>query len=140
MPTEPEDGPESQAERRRVLRDDARLREQASTMHAHAVAEANESAGRFGAIGKSTVTGAAAVPQYPRGPDWSAAEALIPPEPPLGYDINEMTPLEPAAVASSPSDVAQAPDDPAAAPSVPGVERAGSSPSSSDDGGFDDAA
>ena len=98
----------TQAEKRRIIR------EQASTMHAHATAAAaDEAGGRH----QSSVVGSGAIPQYPAGPAWSAAEAMIPPEPPTGYDINEMlpiggppevTPLEPPPSAQDPGDLAAA--------------------------------
>jgi hypothetical protein len=89
-------GPEdevSQHEKARILR------EQASTYHQHAVAQAGElSGGRFGvATPAPTVTGSTPivkVPQLPSSSPWSGAQPEPGPEPPLNYEINKLTPYE----------------------------------------------
>jgi hypothetical protein len=82
-------GPEddiSESEKRRILR------EQASTMHQHAVAWAGEiSQGRFAANGTPSVTGATAIPysslsEMPASSPWSGQQPQPGPEPPLGFD------------------------------------------------------
>jgi hypothetical protein len=81
-------GPEdevSQAEKRRIIR------EQASTFHQHAQAQADETAqGRFRAIGTPRVIGATPSPasQYPAAS--AAHQTELPREEPLGIDINAM--------------------------------------------------
>jgi hypothetical protein len=108
-----------QAERREVLENDRRVREQqqaqGSTFHAHAQAQAGElSGGRFASLGASTVTGATPIPKYPAAGAHQSDPVGI--EPPLGIDINAMPGLEnPADVSVSPS----AEPGGAAAPSVP---------------------
>ena len=84
-----------QAERRAVLENDRRVREQqqASTFHQHAQAQTSElSGGRFAAIGAPTVTGATAIPKYPA----AAAHQADPvgTEPPLGFSVDDMPGLE----------------------------------------------
>ena len=55
--------PESQAERRRVLVNDARVR--ATTMHQHAVAEASIETGRFTQVTVAHVVGSEPAVRYP---------------------------------------------------------------------------
>jgi hypothetical protein len=125
------DDPQSQAERRRILR------EQASTLLDHArAAAADEAGGRFARIQPQSVIGSTPVPQYPQaGTPFQSDPCGL--EPPLGYDINAMPELaSPTGIAVSPV----ATDDPAHAPSSGSLvqqpyggvvsERAGSSSSS----------
>jgi hypothetical protein len=83
-----------QQERREVLRNDARLREQeqASTMHQHAQAQLNDTGGgRFGAINTPHHIGSTEVPKYPELPaDSPFHHDPVPDEPPLSVD--EMKP------------------------------------------------
>ena len=77
----------SQAEREAVLRNDQR----AATMQGRAQAEADDVRGRWAEINKSNVVGATPTVQYPRLPSGPWADPVqIPPEEPLGYDINEV--------------------------------------------------
>jgi hypothetical protein len=123
---------EDQAERRRVLANDARVREQdqAGTFLSHTHSDAG---GRFAQVGAQTVVGADPIPQYPpasspwQGPD------LVGQEPPLGYSVNDLTPHE---LEPSMAFVEAQEGGPADAPSTPlDVERTGPSPSSGDPAG-----
>ena len=90
-----------QHERRRVLAQDASLRDQTGTYMSHTHDDIHQ--GRFAAIGPAVVVGSTAVPQYPA----AAAHQRDPcgQEPPLGYRIDE---LEPSSLLAPPE--AQAPD------------------------------
>jgi hypothetical protein len=95
-------GPEddiSQSEKRRILR------EQATTMHQHAVAWSGEiSQGRFGALGTPHVTGSAPAQQIPTLPSsspWSGAQPQPPIEPPLGFDNPALESLELSSASSA---------------------------------------
>jgi hypothetical protein len=127
---------EEEQERREVLENDRKVREQhrGSTYHQYGLAQADElSGGRFGALGTPTVTGATPIPRYPAA---SAAHQIqLPDESPTGYDINEMPPLDSIPEPSLPC--AAQDTGGAAAPSVPlDVEHTAPLPSSrgSDDG------
>ena len=131
--------PEDQAERRRVLLNDARVREQARNgdtgtylSHTH-----SELGGRFALTEHQTITGVVspAPPPLPANSPWHGSDP-VPDEPPLGYDINAMPELE-TSTGVSPVSPPVATDDPASAPSggsgsalYGGLvsERAGSSP------------
>jgi hypothetical protein len=105
---------EDRIERERVLRNDARVREQqgrvfaedqslppqATTMHQFAVTDAEMPLGRFSAISNATVVGSTAIPQYPQA---SAPFQCDPvgDEPPLGL---ENPAFEPEPSISSPGD------------------------------------
>jgi hypothetical protein len=155
-----DDDPESQAVRRRTLLNDARVREQSRNgdtgtylSHTH-----SELGGRFAIEEHQTITGVVspAPPPLPANSPWSGTQPEPGIEPPLGVEINKLTPyeLEPSMASSLPIE-AQA-DDPANAPPARDKtasadsevsEPAGSSPStkesdcpSGSDGGFDDAA
>jgi hypothetical protein len=78
---------EEQSERREVLENDKRVREQGSTFLAHTH---NGAGGRFAAISSPTVIGAEATPKYPQGPAWCADQTGI--EPPLNIDVNAIEP------------------------------------------------
>jgi hypothetical protein len=87
-----------QEERRRTLQNDVRVkqqREQASTLHQHAQAQADEiNQGRFAAMGTPNVTGQSAVPysslpKMPDGNPWAGPD-LVGDEPPLGFDNPEL--------------------------------------------------
>ena len=80
----------SQAERRRVLANDRKV----STYRDAAQASIDDlCGGRYGAIGKPTVTGASPI-SYPRQPEGSPwASDPIGDEPPLGVDINAIEPV-----------------------------------------------
>jgi hypothetical protein len=84
----------SQSERRKVMESD-RLARKASTYHQLAEASADELAGgRFAkATNKQTVVGSSPI-SYPRQPSTSPwFNDPVPPEMPLGYDINAMEPV-----------------------------------------------
>jgi hypothetical protein len=79
-----------QAERRRVLENERKLREQqqGSTYHAHAQADL-EIPGRFSALGKAHVVGTGA-PEYPAASHpWQGPDP-VPNEPALGYSIDKV--------------------------------------------------
>jgi hypothetical protein len=84
----------SQRERREVLRNDRRVRE-AATYHSVALGSVDdERGGRYATGGsKQTVIGAAPVsyPTQPSGSPWRVD--MCPPEPPLGYSVDEMEPV-----------------------------------------------
>jgi hypothetical protein len=69
----------------------AERRKNASTFSQFANAEASADAGRFAAINKANVVGAKAVPDYPNQPpnSFSNQAAVVGPEEPLGFDVNE---------------------------------------------------
>jgi len=123
---------EDQAERRRVLINDARVREQESTgtylSHTH-----SDLGGRFALTEHQTITGVVSPspPALSANSPWAGSDP-VPDEPPLGYRIDAMPELE-----SSAAPPVEATDDPAHAPSggsgpAPSSglvsERAGSSP------------
>jgi hypothetical protein len=87
----------SQAERKAILKNDQRVREEqrASTFHAQAIADVGAELGRFGHLAKSTtVVGSRAGPVYPTQPSTSPwSHDPVPNESPLGYAIDEMEPL-----------------------------------------------
>src|SRR6516165_9347931 len=111
--------PEDQNERRRVLLNDARVREQSRNgdtgtylSHTH-----SELGGRFAVTNHQTITGVVspAPPPLPSNSPWHGADP-VPDEPPLGYRIDAMPELETSTgVPSISSPVAT--DDPAVAPS-----------------------
>jgi hypothetical protein len=72
------------------------VREQAGTLHGHAISEANEGAGRFTAQSR---VGATAAPAPVAAPNW--AHDPSGPEPPLGVDINALEPT------GTPTEIAQ---------------------------------
>jgi hypothetical protein len=78
MPTESQ---LEQAERREVLENDKRLREQGSAYIHH---QHDEAGGRFKEVGASNVIGTTEIPNYPAAsPSW---QIQLPDEPPLGHD------------------------------------------------------
>jgi hypothetical protein len=82
---------EEQAERRRVFAQDQSVQRQATTMLAHAIADAAIPRGRFSAVEAATVVGANPVIDYPAGPAWSADPGAQCVEPPLGLDNPALT-------------------------------------------------
>ena len=132
---------EDQADKRRTLLNDARVREQSKNgdtgtflSHTHI----DDAGGRFSAVNAAKIVGQspAIAASYPAA---SAAHQIeLPPEPSLGFSIDEMPGLE-SSIATSSSSV-EATGDPADAPSSDDggsatssggsmSERAGSSPS-----------
>ena len=81
-----------QAERRRVLDNDRRVREQSGTMHAHAIADAQQPRGRFSAVETSYVVGSKPTISYPAAS--AAHQTELPPEPSLGYSVDALEPSE----------------------------------------------
>jgi hypothetical protein len=76
-----------QRERREVLRKDTYL------ARAQAEAEA-EVGGRFKRLTPTTIVGATPVPSYPSQPSSSPYHSdPVPPEPPLGIDVNSIEPV-----------------------------------------------
>jgi hypothetical protein len=59
-----------------------------NTYFGRAQAEPNEAGGRYAKSAAAHITGAGVPPIV--APEWSKATAVIPAEPPLGFDINEL--------------------------------------------------
>ena len=118
-----------QAERREVLRNDQRVREQGATYFSHTHSDLG---GRFAlAQDREQIVGESPAPQYPALPASSpwAGPDLVGPEPPLGYSVNA---LEPSAVSTSPAEPGPAfADAPFAV--IPDEQLADVGPSFSDD-------
>jgi hypothetical protein len=97
---------EEQAERKEVLENDKRLREQGSTFLDH---QHDEAGGRFKEVGASNVIGSTEMiaGAYPAAS--SAHQTELPPEKPLGYDINALEPLEPSVTHGSAAQSESAP-------------------------------
>jgi hypothetical protein len=89
---------EEQQDRLDVLRNEQRLRNPGTTLNQFAESEANIDRGRFAAHEQSRVIGSEPLPRYPQLPASSpwAGPDLVPTEPPLGYAIDELVPLEPS--------------------------------------------
>jgi len=133
---------EEQAEKRRTLLNDARVREQSRNgdtgtflSHTHI----DDAGGRFSAVNAAKIVGQspAIAASYPAAS--AAHQTELPPEPSLGFSIDEMPGLEPTTappveVTGDPAD-APSSDDGGSATSSGGLmsERAGSSPSHQDD-------
>src|SRR5215831_19580703 len=132
---------EEQAEKRRTLLNDARVREQSKNgdtgtflSHTHI----DDAGGRFSAVNAAKIVGQspAIAASYPAAS--AAHQTELPPEPPLGYSIDEMPGLEPSTAppVEATGDPADAPssDDGSPATSSGGLmsERAGSSLSQTD--------
>ena len=97
-----------QAESRRVFAADQSLPNQATTMHAFAQADAQTPRGRFSAVEAATVVGASPTIEYPAGPAWSADPGAQCVEPPLGEDNPALEEPSPGLLLSSPGE--QLPD------------------------------
>ena len=97
---------EERAKKRRTLLNDARVREQSKNgdtgtflSHTHI----DDAGGRFAAVNAASIVGQdpqIKYPQLPSSSPWSGAQPEPGIEPPTGYRIDEMTPLEPSAVYS----------------------------------------
>jgi len=83
---------EEQEDRRRTMRNDARVREQGGTFHAHALADAETPRGRFSAVSAAYVVGSK--PDVASAYTAAGAHQADPcgTEPALGYDINSLGP------------------------------------------------
>jgi hypothetical protein len=63
-----------------------------TTYFERASAEADENrGGRFAALAQATVIGTSPQVQYPRGPNWTADP--VPPEAPLGFEVDAIEPV-----------------------------------------------
>jgi hypothetical protein len=97
----PDDDPESQVERRRVLHNDADVRRQEQQQsgtylsHTH-----SETGGRFAVAEHQIITGVASPkpPQLPANSPWSGAQPQPPDEPALGFPIDQMSIDEPSTI------------------------------------------
>ena len=128
---------EDQADKRRTLINDARVRNQSNgdtgtfLSHTHI----DDAGGRFAAVNAAKIVGQspAIAASYPAAS--AAHQTELPPEPSLGFSIDEMPGLEPSTAppVEATGDPADAPssDDGGSATSSGGLmsERAGSSPS-----------
>src|SRR6516162_8899531 len=78
----------SQAERRRIMADERRMK----SYHGHALDDEPELSGRFAKVSTTTVVGRGPVnyPAQPEGSPWRSDP--VPPEMPLGIDINVQEP------------------------------------------------
>jgi hypothetical protein len=123
---------EEQAERRRVLANDARLRDQSRDgdtgtylSHTH-----SEVGGRFAVTEHQTITGVVspAPPPLPTNSPWAGSDP-VPDEPPLGYRIDAMPECENLTGVLATDDPAQAPSGGSSAAPYGGLvsEPAGSS-------------
>jgi hypothetical protein len=86
-----------QEERKRVLDNDTRVREQGGTFHQHAVADASTPRGRFDQVNSAYVVGSKpdVAGAYPAAS--SAHQVQLPDEEPTGYRIDQMSdPVEPS--------------------------------------------
>jgi hypothetical protein len=108
---------EEQAERRRVLRNDERVREQSRNGDTSSYIDhySPEMGGRFSTEGAAKVVGTTPnpYPPLPASSPWSGPDP-VPPEDPLGYRIDAMPELSTGVLPVSPSVTT---DDPAVAPS-----------------------
>ena len=94
--------------RRDTFDHDMRLRNQGSTFHQHAQADAQTPRGRFSAVETTYVVGSKPTIAYPAAGAHQADP--VRPEPPLGYRVDDLEPLRP--------EEAQAPE-PTSAPLSP---------------------
>jgi hypothetical protein len=81
---------EEQAERRRVLANDQRVKEQTGTFLSHT--NNDLAGGRFAAVNAASVVGADPIPNYPAAAAHQRDPCGL--EPPLGYSVNDLTPHE----------------------------------------------
>jgi hypothetical protein len=152
-------GPEdllSQSEKLDVMRNDQTVREQRQQQQQREASTFLDQyyspvGGRFSVTENESVTGRVSPkpPPLPSTSPWSGAQPEPGIEPPIGYAIHQVEPLEPpspapsAAPATGGDAMSDAPSADAAVASAgsSNVERSASPPPSSlDDGGFDDAA
>jgi hypothetical protein len=113
---------EDQAERRRVLQNDQRVREQTGTYLSHTHDDAG---GRFAAISNAQVVGAQPTVNYPAAS--SSWQIQLPDEPPLGYRIDDLNPSDPAEASSFAQQATGEPTAPSSTiPLIDDVERVGS--------------
>src|SRR6516225_7524033 len=79
---------EEQAERRRVLANDQRVKEQSGTFLSHTHMDEG---GRFAQVSSAQIVGQTAAPSYPAAS--SPWQIQLPDEPPLGFDNPALGPL-----------------------------------------------
>ena len=105
----------SQAEKRRIMAEERRMR----TYHGHAMDADHEMGGRYAKVHSTTVVGSGPV-QYPAQPPTSPwHHDPCPPEPPLGYSVDDVEPVGevhergPPSIAAAPAveDVSRGPSD-----------------------------
>jgi hypothetical protein len=131
---------EAVLENDRLVREQQKQREQSGTFFSHAQAQAAELAqGRFAGVNSASVIGSTEATRYPAAS--LAHQTELPPEPSLGFSIDEMPGLEPSMATPCSSSIEET-GDPAYAPSGDSLvqqpsgglmsERAGSSPSQKD--------
>src|SRR5215472_3351660 len=136
---------EEQAEKRRVMMQDADVRNRSRNgdtgtflSHTHI----DDASGRFAAVNAAKIVGqsSAIAASYPAAS--AAHQTELPPEPSLGFSIDEMPGLEssmttPSSSIEATGDPADAPSSDDGSPATPSgglmSERAGSSPSHQDD-------
>jgi hypothetical protein len=132
---------DEQRERRETLENDRRVREQQSRGSTYLDHHHSELGGRFGAVETETIAGRSSPqpPPLPASSPWSGQSPEPGIEPPLGYAIAEMVPLEtPAETCAAGTGPASA-DAPSAVVPVPvDAPRAGAGSFSEEEG--DDAA
>jgi hypothetical protein len=92
---------EEERERRAVLKNDARVREQSST---YLDQHHSELGGRYAQIQPENVVGSTAqpystLPKMPEGNPWAGPD-LVGLEPPLGYRIDDLNPSDPVELPS----------------------------------------
>jgi len=133
---------EEQAERRRVLLQDADLRrqqeqaqrEQSGTFFSHAQAAANDTAGgRFASVSPTSIVGSEPAVKYPAAsPSW---QIQLPDEPPLSAYENpaleesaDVSPVSPSVATDGPAHAPSSDGGPATSSGGLVSERAGSSP------------
>jgi hypothetical protein len=124
---------EEQAEKRRVMLQnaDVRQQQQGTTFFQHALVTADEtSQGRFAAMGKPSLIGQSPTPATAYPAASPASQVELPPEPPLGF---ENPALESPTGLPSPVDSPALDDAPTVFPSV--EQHSGAGPSSSDPAG-----
>jgi hypothetical protein len=106
---------EEQAERRRVLANDQRVKEQSGTFLSHT--HMDEGA-RFSQVTSAQIVGADPIPKYPAAADHQRDP--VPDEPALGYRIHGLNPSEPVEV----SPLTQQAPDPTSAGAPPVISLA----------------
>ena len=90
---------DEQRERRETLENDRRVREQQARGSTYLDHHHAELGGRFGAVETETITGRLSPqpPPLPASSPWAGPD-MVPPEPPLGYSVNDLEPSSPVGV------------------------------------------
>ena len=91
---------QEQEERRGVFAPNQSLPRQSSTLHQHAIADADTPRGRFSAVAAATVIGSTPTPATAYPAASAHQRDPVPAEPSLGYAIDAMPDLEPSALSS----------------------------------------